>query len=167
MDGSICYDYDMCSLSHHLQRLCVGSCREKHKHTHARVPHAYGGRHPTVHPKAPWEICKLTDAHHWPLYPGPRTDLTPTCRVSIRTRVWPVGFCWRGVYEYLQFKTAHCHKHILAPERSWRWVKNKTADLSASTKVISPTKELKHVKLNLTLNFPFSHYTLWCSWYVY
>lgn len=78
---SICCECDMCILSHHLQCLCMGSCREKTLHhtcTHAyarTMPHAYGGHHPSaLAPKAPWEICKLADAHHCPIYPNKPPD---------------------------------------------------------------------------------------------
>lgn len=96
----------------------VGSCRGKHSHSHihACLMHMEAVK-PRCAPKAPWEICKLTDAHHCPSCPCPRTGLehTLTCGVSLRTRLRPVGFCWRGVYEYLQFQTACPHKNTPDP----------------------------------------------------
>lgn len=114
----------MCALSHHLQCLrvyvCVwvGSCRGKHSpsNTHGCLMHMEAVK-PWCAPKAPWEICKLTDAH-CPSCLCPHTGLahTLTCGVSLRTRFRPVGFCFKG--RLWIFTVSNCmptQKHFGAP----------------------------------------------------
>lgn len=86
--------------------VCAGSCREfspsfsfslSRSHTHAHVPHAYGRHQPTVHPKAPWEICKLADAQRCPsCSPG---LISLTRRVSLRTRAFVRG-SFMNIYDF-------------------------------------------------------------------
>lgn len=73
-------------------------------HTHAHVPHAYGRHQPTVHPKAPWEICKLADARRCPsCSPG---LISPTRRVGLRTRAFVSGL-FMNIYDFLTQTRAH------------------------------------------------------------
>lgn len=156
MYGGICSDYDMCTLSHLLQRVCVcvESCREKqsisHTHTHTRASCIWRPSTRRV-PKALWEICKLADAHHCLSHPDP-CSIPNTCRVSLRTRVWPKGFCWRGFYEYLQFKTAVPHKNHSSPLAMLEVNRREKHWLPAGIKVISPTKALLYGELNSKLS---------------
>lgn len=168
-----------CALYRTIYSVCMGSCRENtpsRARTHTRLPHAYGGLHPSAIPPkhrgryVNWQmpttalIPRPQDWSHSLTHSLRHTQLHAQLALGPGSDPW--AFVEGAVYEYLQFNTTHPHKNSPAPERGWKWVCEKSADLSAGPKVISSTKKPKYAQLSLTLNFPFSWYIHCCSWHV-
>lgn len=156
-----------------LSVLCAQGCRafslslsvETHTHSHT-LASCIWTHQPTVHPKAPWEICKLADAQHCPSCSPVLVSLTR--RVSLQTRVWPMGVCLKGVYEYLRFLNQTLAQIPLRPPSNAGSELRREAlpALSAGTKVISYWRAHRFTSIWLWA-FTFSQRQVYCSQFRY
>lgn len=131
--------------------VCVGSCREE-THKYTRLPHAYGGHHPSA--LAPKHRGRYANEQMPNTAPRTQTSVLVSLTRSLSVQhartdaefaPGPGSDPWAFVeWAFMNIYSLTPHTHTEAacpPERGWRWVrKEKSADLSAGTKVIFPTK---------------------------